>query len=81
MAIMVGEILFNQAWTSWRIIRIDWLILLHMFWLCSNYYANILIAIDPANKLSFYHEQTPDKYDEAKTVFLKAVSYFLIAFI
>jgi hypothetical protein len=47
----------------------------------SIYYANILIAIDPANKLSFYREQTPDKYDEAKTVFLKAVSYFLIAFI
>jgi hypothetical protein len=39
--------------------------------------ANLIlyIAIDPANKLSFYHDQSHWKYNIAKGIFIKAVSY------
>jgi hypothetical protein len=39
--------------------------------------ANLIlyIAIDPANKLSFYHDQSHQKYDIAKGIFIEAVSY------
>ena len=39
--------------------------------------ANLIlyIAIDPANKLSFYHNQSQQKYDVAKGIFIEAVSY------
>jgi hypothetical protein len=39
--------------------------------------ANLIlyIAIDPKNKLSFYREQSQEKYDVAKDMFIEAVSY------
>lgn len=39
--------------------------------------ANLIlyIAIDPKNKLSFYREQSQEKYDIAKAMFIDAVSY------
>jgi hypothetical protein len=38
--------------------------------------ANLIlyIAIDPANKLSFYRDQSQQKYDIAKGIFIEAVS-------
>ena len=38
---------------------------------------NIQTAIDPANKLNFYRDD-PQEFDQAKKVFLKAVSYYLL---
>jgi hypothetical protein len=35
----------------------------------------LYIAIDPANKLSFYCDQSYQKYDIAKGIFIEAVSY------
>ena len=53
-----------------------------MFWLWVRdlyfqWIANLIlyIAIDPKNKLSFYHEQSQEKYDIAKGMFIDAVSY------
>ena len=39
--------------------------------------ANLIlyIAIDPANKLSFYRDQSQQKYNIAKGIFMEAVSY------
>ena len=54
-----------------------------MFWLWVRdlyfqWIANLIlyIAIDPKNKLSFYREQSQEKYDIAKGMpFIDAVSY------
>jgi len=35
----------------------------------------LYIAIDPKNKLSFYHEQSQENVDIAKAMFIEAVSY------
>ena len=42
------------------------------------HWVNINIAIDPANKLSFYREnEQPEKYESAKKKFLQAVRQLL----
>jgi hypothetical protein len=36
---------------------------------------NIFIALDPQLKLNFYREESPGKFDWAKKMFLRIVSY------
>ena len=38
-------------------------------------YLILYIAIDPKNKLSFYREQSQEKFEIAKAMFIEAVSY------
>jgi hypothetical protein len=82
MKIGSGSVLFNQAWIRLRNIRPVWWIHQHMFWLWVRHLyfqwiANLLfyLAIDPKNKLSYYREQSQEKYDIAKAMFIEAVSY------
>ena len=35
----------------------------------------LYIAIDPKNKLSFYHEKSQEKHDIAKAMLIEALSY------
>ena len=43
----------------------------------SSHDINIQTAIDPANKLNFYRDDHQE-FNQAKKVFLKAVSYYLL---
>ena len=77
-------VLSEMVWRSWRTIVIALTLFQHTFWqwvgLCLTdgddvtYDIFLLLAIDPSQRLDWFHENYPEKYCWAKDQFMKAVS-------